>query len=127
MVSLRQFKKDMVVTPEDLESIMTPNFKHMLNVSKNVGYSVISNYAFECSSCASMALPYSVYRVVKETHGPGAFNFRATQIPQIKSSKGIFKLDDLKSEPEYDSHINVVRGKLICDHCKDSVYENAYK
>ena len=122
MISLRQFKKDMRVTPEDLDPIMTKEFRHLLDISENVGYSVVSDYAFKCVCCELIGMePH--YRVLKQTRGPGAFNFRKTDTQKIKSTKGIFKLDELKSEPEYNSHINVVRNQLVCDHCRDSVYE----
>ena len=122
MVNLRQFKKDMIVTQEELAKVLTPNLRNLMSITPNAGFSIVSDYAFKCSCCASMGLDYATYRALKESHGPGAFNGRASDLPKIKSIKGIVKLDELEVEPEFESHVNVVRNRLVCDHCKDSVY-----
>ena len=106
----------MRVSPEDLAKVLTPELRHLMAISPNAGYSVASDYAFQCVACRDIGMD-SHYNLLKETVGPLG---RTSEFSKLKSARGIVRLDELSFKPEYDSHLNFSRKGLVCDHCKDS-------
>jgi len=118
MVYLSQFRKDIQVTPEELKRALTPELRDLMAQSPNVGFSIESDYAFECVDCRDIGMD-SYYRLLKESNGVVS---RKNQVDKVKSNKGIRRLDKLVFEPEYSSHLNLTKRGLVCDHCKDSIH-----
>lgn len=118
MVTLKKLKADLTVTPKDLERAVTPKLRNLMQITPNAGFSIPSDYAFQCVCCESIGMdPY--YQLLKESVGPYS---RRTDTSRLKSTKGIVPLKDLESEPEFSSHLNFTRVGLVCDHCADTVY-----
>lgn len=120
MITLRELRTELTMTKKDVERAVTPELKNLMQISPNAGFSVPSNYAFQCVCCERMGFP-SFYELLKESVGPG-LNSRRTDVSHLKSTKGIMHLKDLESKPEFSSHLNFTREGLVCDHCKDTVY-----
>jgi len=120
MVTLKKLRADLVMTQKDVNRVVTPELRNLMQVTPNAGFSVESNYAFQCVCCESIGMD-SYYKLLKQSVGPG-LDSRKTDVSKLKSTEGIVPLKDLEFEPEYSSHLNFTKKGLVCDHCKDTVY-----
>lgn len=120
MTTLKKLRQDLTMTPEDVRRVVTPRLRNLMQITPNAGFSVPSEYAFQCVCCKKSGMP-SFYELLKESVGPG-LGSRRTNVSRLKSIKGIVPLKDLESEPEFSSHLNFTKNGLVCDHCYDAVY-----
>lgn len=120
MVTLDKLKKDLIVTKKDLDEAITDDVRHLMERTHNAGVSIPSKYAFQCSCCKGIGLPYSFYALIKEKVGPGPIE--KTDIRSIKSAKGVVLLSKLGFEPEYSSILHITKDGPTCDHCYETVY-----
>ena len=118
-ITLKELKERLKINQKDLENISRD--KEFLTLP-NTWISIGSDYAFECQCCKDVMPRAKMYKLLKQTTGPGLFGTR-TSASQIITTKGIFRLSELAEEPEFSSTLNYVKKEdYVCDHCMDSVY-----
>jgi hypothetical protein len=120
MLALDRLKKELVTTQANIDNILTKDLRALMSQTPNVGFSVSSQYAFQCVCCESIGFP-SFYKLIKKQVGPLSYS-RETDPKMLNSTKGIVRLDELACEPEFSSTLNFTEDGLVCDHCYDTVY-----
>jgi len=84
-----------------------------VEINKNMLHSPVvfaSDYAFRCASCEEAAPHLNPYGILK------------SKDPEVPTADGIFPVKQ-GAEPQYFSELNHVKGRYVCDHCRDSCFE----
>ncbi len=117
MIDLNQLKKiknlevELTITFEDQKTI-SKETAQLMQCSPNVFVTFPSDYAFDCVCCEEVMPSNNPYRILKEDN------------PKIIMPDKVLPIKSLESEPEFDSKLNYVPlVGYVCDHCRDSVYE----
>lgn len=118
MLTLDELRNGLEVTEEDVKRV-SPEIKKLMAISPNAGFSVESDFAFQCECCTAIEGRPAYYRLTKRQF---CFPERRSDARELKSTEGIVRLRELSFVPEFSSVVHVTRDGLVCDHCYDSVY-----
>lgn len=121
MPNIAEIRRDLKVTQKDLAGVINPKLRELMAQTPNVGFSVGSNYAFQCACCSAIDDKPVFYNLLKEVVGSGITSGE-TDVKKIRSARGIERIKDLGFTPEYSSLLHITKEGMVCDHCHESVY-----
>ena len=102
---------------------------HPLNPNPDTGamYTASADFLFQCKTCAEIGLAYQWYRITIDSIGGLPFLHRKTDEEDLRNGHDGLNLSKIAEDDDteyYDSSINYVEGVgYVCDHCKDSIFE----
>jgi hypothetical protein len=125
MLRVAQVRKDLEVTKEDVDRVLTPETRYLVEGpgGQNLRISIGSNYAFECVCCRDIGLSYATYALVKKKMGAGVITETDANSIKGRIDRKISRLEDLDAAPEFNSLLHVTKDGFVCDHCYDTIYD----
>lgn len=113
-MDLKRLRQELTITEEDYRGL-TCEQRRAIETNRNMLHSPVvfaSDYAFRCTSCEEAAPHLNPYGILK------------SKDPEVPTVNGIFPVKQ-GTEPRHFSELNHLKGRYVCDHCRDSYFEES--
>lgn len=113
------------------ETLENATFLHPLNLKSSTipsTHIATAKFLFKCHPCSEMGFPIQWYQIILDSVG-GTMAYqprsKVSDLERGYTRENIAKIDEKDKTDYQTSSLNFIESVgYVCDHCKDSIFEN---